>query len=368
MPTFLRSVNLLAFASAIPLAALAAPRYEYTAVELANGKGGAYAISNSGYIAGHVTRGMTTRAFVFSHGSVTEIEPLPGNTDTSSYGVNNRGQVVGPSSGDDVTRPYIYSDGVTSGVGPPGQEGIATGINDAGHVVGVSYLGTGALAFVYRNGTMHYLGTLPGGQTSYATAINNRGQITGGAQYSPPDPIGAQDHAFMYQDGTMKDLGTLGGPRSTGYAINELGVVVGASTITPGDNPLQHAFLYSGGRMHDLGTLVSGTSSQANAINNLGQVVGWYSQGRGRAFIYQRRGGMRDLSSMVDPSSGWFIHAAYGINDRQQIVALGCKNGQYGAVLLNPAHRGGWLESSEADLPAAPTEAGRQENPPCPLG
>ena len=77
---------------------------------------------------------------------------------------------------------------------------------------------------------------------------------------------------------------------------------------------------------------------------------------------------MRDLNAMIDPSSGWYLHGAYSINDRQQIVGLGCKNGQYGAVLLNPVQRGGWLESRDADQPPPDHRLQAPENPPCPPG
>jgi probable HAF family extracellular repeat protein len=362
-----RMVVLLAFAPAIPFEAQASPRYEYTAVGLANEKSGAYGLSNSGYITGRLTRGLASRAFVFSHGSLTELQPLPGDAETLGTDVNNRGQVVGRSSGGFASRAFLYADGVMIDVGPSNQDATANAINDAGVVVGCSTVGASLRAFVYRDGATHPLGTLNGGQSSCAYGINNRQQIVGVSD-AMADPFDDSDHAFLYENGVMKDLGTLGGPRSAAYAINERGQVAGASTTMPDDFSFQHAFLYSGGVMHDLGTPVAGVSSQANGINNHGQVVGWFAQDRGRAMIYQRRGGVRDLSAMVDPSSGWFIHAAYAINDRQQIVALGCKDGQYGAVLLNPVHRGGWLESAAADMPAAARQPGVLENPPCPPG
>jgi probable HAF family extracellular repeat protein len=60
----------------------------------------------------------------------------------------------------------------------------ATGINDAGTVVGRSFATTGSRGFVWdaANG-MTDLGDLPGGSNySYAYAINNAGQVAGGAK------------------------------------------------------------------------------------------------------------------------------------------------------------------------------------------
>ncbi len=55
-----------------------------------------------------------------------------------------------------------------------------TGINDAGQVVGWSNRSAGGtFAFLWQNGTMTSLGALSGGIDSFATAINNAGQIVG---------------------------------------------------------------------------------------------------------------------------------------------------------------------------------------------
>src|SRR5436309_1672459 len=70
-------------------------------------------------------------------------------------------------------------------------------------VVGVSEGGSGA--FLWQNGTMTDLGTLPGGYASYAYGINDAGQVVGTSE----DSSGLR-HAFLWSAGTMADLGTLG--------------------------------------------------------------------------------------------------------------------------------------------------------------
>jgi probable HAF family extracellular repeat protein len=70
----------------------------------------------------------------------------------------------------------------------------------------------------------------------------------------------------------MTDLGTLpGGNFSSATSINDRGQVVGRATTASGEF---HAFLFENGVMTDLGTLPGGKSSQASGINNRGQVVG----------------------------------------------------------------------------------------------
>jgi chitinase len=83
------------------------------------------------------------------------------------------------------------------------------GINDTGQVVGSSIGLRGTHAFSYTNGTMTDLGTLAGNQPgthSIASGVNNAGQVVGFSSI----PNSGIPHAFLYSNGTMMDLGTLG--------------------------------------------------------------------------------------------------------------------------------------------------------------
>ena len=55
----------------------------------------------------------------------------------------------------------------------------ATGINNAGQVVGTSYTGRGERAFIWQDGVKTNLGILSGDEESEAYAINNKGQVVG---------------------------------------------------------------------------------------------------------------------------------------------------------------------------------------------
>jgi len=88
--------------------------------------------------------------------------------------------------------------------------------------------------------------------------------------------------------------------------------------------------------MVDLGTL-GGASSEALAINNLGQVVGWSELATKdrHAFLFDQ-GRMIDLNNLIDPSSGWVLRNATAINDRGQIAGSGLHKEKFPAFLLNP--------------------------------
>jgi probable HAF family extracellular repeat protein len=204
----------------------------------------------------------------------------------------------------------------------------AWGINVSGQVVGSSPTADGNNhAFLYSgNGPMQNLDTLPGGTFSQALGINASGQVMGSSA----------NHAFIWQAGSgMQNLGTLGGNTSSAWGINNSGQVVGNSETSGGP---AHAFLYSGnGPMQDLGTLLGGTSSHATGINDSGKIVGYASTSDNpHAFLYSG-GSMTDLNSLVDLDSGWTLEQANAINNIGQIVGMGRNAaGQGFAFLLTP--------------------------------
>jgi probable HAF family extracellular repeat protein len=135
------------------------------------------------------------------------------------------------------------------------------------------------------------LGSLGGGLYSYTHAydINAAGQAVGKSN----------GHAFLWQNGIMTDLGSLGGSYGSANAINDLGQIVGTSGASDGGS---HGFLLTpedtdGNGVPDRwfrdsnrdGTndlmLDLGPGTVPNDVNNAGQVVG---KGTGDAFLWER--------------------------------------------------------------------------------
>ena len=196
---------------------------------------------------------------------------------------------------------------------------------------------------MYANSTMTDLGTLGNGNDSYATGINDAGQIAGYA--TTTSSATGPEHAFLLDaGGSMEDLGTLGGD-SQATAINNMGQVVGYSVAGTTAGSPDHAFLWSStGGMQDLGTLPGYKDSYALAVNDSGQVVGYdYATGDGglnyRAFL-ESDGTMTDLNSLLPEKSGWVLYTATAINNQGVIGGMGTYNGKTEGYLLYTSSSG----------------------------
>ena len=208
--------------------------------------------------------------------------------------INNAGTIVGgadtsiptpaprcynPVNNNDcfISLAFAWNDGHLMNLGtlPGGSFSFAYGINNPGHIVGVSENGQidpvsgnpRFFAVLWENGKIRNLGTL-GGMSSFAGSINDRGQIMGVSLNAIPDPFSilglgsmttlTQTRGFLWDHGKMRDLGTLGGPDSFAIFLNERGQVAGMSYTS--DNPDPNTgfprldpFLWEAGTMKDLG-------------------------------------------------------------------------------------------------------------------
>lgn len=154
------------------------------------------------------------------------------------------------------------------------------------------YLGSGSPdafiehAFKWQDGVLSDLGALPGVNSSTVGWINSSGTAAGQSTNSTVDPITGwpEEIAVLWKDGRVIDLGTLGGNESQADAINDRGQIAGIAANAvpdsfpsplglPGFGTQQRAFLWENGVMRDLGTL-GGPDADALLLNNRGEVAG----------------------------------------------------------------------------------------------
>jgi probable HAF family extracellular repeat protein len=172
-----------------------------------------------------------------------------------------------------------------------------------------------------------------GGKWSWATALNDRGQVVGGSTVGGNlDP--AHAHAVLWQDGVMTDLGTLGGDFSVAEAINQRGEIVGIGYTADGR---YHAFLWRSGAMTDLGP--EGLDSRSMRINNHGQaIVNAVTESAGvRAYLWQN-GELLALGSLGDG-----VSEGLSINERGDVVG-------YAGTADHEVHAFLWRDGQMIDL------------------
>src|SRR5262249_41558435 len=153
------------------------------------------------------------------------------------------------------------------------------------------------------------------GRGTQAHGINNAGQIVG--QYFTNNAT----HGFLYSGGTYT---TLDDPSATlnitqAFGINDMGQIAGLYVVTGG---VAHGFLYSGGTYTSVDDPLADPrlGTEADGINNAGEIVGWYEDATARhGFLYNPNSNVFPPFFTRDyPSRGDTL--AHGINDAGQIV------------------------------------------------
>ncbi len=343
------TVACLALASTPGSLALAG--FEYNVRDLGVLAGGsqsfALGISSTGLVTGYGNLpGSGSRAFVSGTGGLVNLGVLPNYASSQGNAVNASGMVAGfsqgPAGGNASTMQAMTAQANSTPQAInylPGQfTSFATGINDGGRVVGYGANLQGQFqGFVVAAGShtpTALTGFTPLGATE-AFAISNSGLIVGSAALSN----GAWHAMATTGPGsTAVDLGTLaGGSSSYALAVSENGsYIVGYGDVAGGAT---HAFLYSAsGGIVDLGTLGGTTSSIAQGVNDARDIVGQSgSAGGGIPFLDTPANGMQNLNALVDPSAGFSIQTATGINNNGQISATGIDaDGHVHGLLLTP--------------------------------
>jgi probable HAF family extracellular repeat protein len=288
----------------------------YRLVQLSTDRYTTGVINAWGQVAFTESSGDIFRAKFYDGSAVRDLGTLGGPTATAAA-LNNRGQVVGQSRIDPGTafnHAYIWSESMGMvDLHRPGEEQLdsyATDINNRGQVTGTA--GTTPFRWSARTGMEDLLTFGLGGG---ANALNNAGTVVGFASIIDADDNPQGLPARWTAPARILVLAPAGTRTTGARGINAGGDIVGSYAPDPAG--AEHAFLWTpGGGLLDLGT-GSGNFSGAFAINNRGMVIGAISAlpDFQRGFVWTRDTGMIEIGT-----AGVAMSNTAGLNRRGQVV------------------------------------------------
>lgn len=187
-------------------------------------------INNHGDTDGfYVDQAGATHGFIDQGGAFQNVD-LPGTTFNQLLGLNNRGQEAGYFQDAQGQNHAYIREPRGAFLVLPLHNSQATGINDAGAVVGFTQpTTTTSNGFVLQGNSLRLL-SYPGSTFTQALGENDRGQIVG--TYN--DAQGTA-HGFVYQHGAFQTLDVPGSSGTVVNGINDQGRLVGFFTDAAGN-------------------------------------------------------------------------------------------------------------------------------------
>ncbi len=279
--------------------------------------------------------------FRWDKGVLTDLGTLPSGHNSDIGGINARGWIAGgsengeidPFLGVPVSHAVLWKGNEALDLGTLGEglDSVALQVNEGGQVIGISSINTtpdplsflsGSIhPFLWQNGVMQDLGTLPGDSDALAFpgCANERNNLVTGVSVGSDATTGnVFVRPFLWDKGNMIDLGTLGGtivavdPPS---CVNNRGQVAGVMTLS-GDQ-IFHPFFWDRRVLTDLGTL-GGDLAEVWWLNNAGDVAGGTTTPADESFhaTLWRKAVIHDLGTL----EGDCFSVALGMNSNDQIV------------------------------------------------
>jgi probable HAF family extracellular repeat protein len=257
-------------------------------------------------------------AAIWKNGRLTALSALPGGANSQAYGLNNSGQVVG-----------FAENGAPDSTCAPGTPF---------QVRRFKPVIWGPL------GEIHELTLPPGDTVGFAFGINNAGQAVGSsgvcAKTSLPPVYPNGQHAVLWErDGSPTILGNLGGTGNiVATAVNDRGEVTGNSDSKDGTI---HPFVWTRQTgIHDIGAFPGAFVTIApccDTINNRGDVVGfWIDEMGPHAFLWRDKV-LTDLNQLIPADSPLYLLFSDAINDSGEISGVGVTSaGEMHAFLATP--------------------------------
>ena len=312
-------------------------------------------INNLGQVVGWVKFGQIkvfcSRAHGFLwNGKMQDLGVQAGLPSCKAFAVNDRAEIAGQDQADiHQLEAYAYIAKQRSFVWKNGSRTILPDVNSDRYNLNGADIG--AVAINNHGQILGYAGLWQNSEITridlYPSGINDAGQVIGTklAPYPEGNPEAAEgsssSHPFLWQDGTETDLGLLPGAEvGEASGINAHGDVAGwmTSPLSSSGFSREYSFLWDGNRLIRLEELRGYSSSRAYGVNAGGQVVGKCVRHQGYAHAYcWQNGVMLDLNNSIPKRTGWVLEAAYGINNRGQIIGIGTHgHTHFRAFLLTP--------------------------------
>ncbi len=240
-------------------------------------------INDAGYLVGQETVSGQEFAFTYDGTSFHQIQEQSAHN-TVGTGINNSGVISGYYEPNSSTPRYGFTDdghgGFTSINLSPSISSGANGINDAGVVVGQSYLHTVSGAtpvytgYIDDHGSVTWLnapGTLTSNGYTAANGINDAGHVAGDFETQ----YGTGNQGFLYENGqfTVIDDPNAGPQGTSAQGINNVDQIAGFYTDSAG---LLHGFIDSNGVFTTVDDPLGVNGTLLTGINDAGQVSGYY--------------------------------------------------------------------------------------------
>lgn len=348
------SLPLVALGLVVLVTAAAADAQTSAPVELS---GFPFRLNDTGDIAGWVFVGANSHPAIYRGGSWQDLGVPAGDQLGVLYGINSNGAAVGWSFFTDGA-PYPDTDNRWSAIRAPEgasstqllseltPDSLAYAINDGGAIVGCRSRYDDSFpdpnrAFLLTGGSVTNLhativaAARPADPTpndnddTCAFDINTAGDIVG--YVSIP---GENQHGFLHRAGVVsvlaRDFQTF---LSNARAVNDAGKVVGDGILPGFGAPQALAYDARTRAISSLGLEAKGASSStANDVNGLGDVVGTMTvAGQEHAFL-ATAGQAFDLNTLLPSGSDWVLQQAHTVNRRHQIAGVGYRAGSPGTT------------------------------------
>lgn len=317
---------------------------------------------------------------------VEDIGLLEDGTYLRGVAVNNHSDVlvVGGRESDYFDHAGLWRNGILGLLLPQFDNSTPRSINDHGDIVGSYVVREGPCdefehAFLYRpDSTFVDLHPVDGsgvciGNNSRALSINNYGEIAG--TIPQPEPYRTSRGVIWRASGGSTFSTQIISEWAWIAASNDEGVLIGGFFDAQGNPPPAESYLgnvwnhgfetvegglysinnydsiagavgntaarwdhqWQNGHWVYLRNIIGGADSQANAINNRGQVVGNRLIGNGQHAMLWMGATEIDLQTQISANSGWTLEDAVDINDMGEILCNGTRSdGVSGACLLRP--------------------------------